>query len=130
MSRLVVLIFISMKAYSLDLRKKIVEAIDNEVGTYREVAELFGVHESFIYKLLRQRRKTGDLSPRPHGGGATLKLKPAALRHLGRLLTEQSDATLEELQHRLSQKAKVHVSVTTIWRGVQQLNITRKKRRA
>ena len=61
MSRLVVLIFISMKAYSLDLRKKIVEAIDNEVGTYREVAELFGVHESFIYKLLRQNIEPGEV---------------------------------------------------------------------
>ncbi len=130
MRRREVLIFISMKAYSLDLRQKIVEAIDNEVGTYSKIAELFGVHESFIYKLLRQRRKTGDLSPRPHGGGAALKLKPAALRHLQRLLTEQSDATLEELRHRLYQQAKVRVSVTTIWRGVEQLGITRKKRRA
>jgi len=129
MSRYDVLIFTYMKAYSLDLRKKIVEALDNEVGTYSEIAELFGVHESFIYKLLRQRRRTGDLSPRPHGGGAELKLKPVAVRHLARLLTEQSDATLEELQHRLYQKAKVRVSVTTIWRGVQQLDITLKKRR-
>ena len=46
-----------MAAYSLDLRKRIVDAIERGVGTRNEVAKLFGVHESFVYKLLRQQRE-------------------------------------------------------------------------
>jgi len=119
-----------MKAYTYDLRQKIVDAVDNKFGTNKEVAEMFGVHESYIYKLLRQRRETGDLSPLPHGGGATLKLDEVGLGVLEKLIKTQPDAILEELQQRLKQKAKREVSITTVWRGVEKLKITVKKRRA
>lgn len=119
-----------MKAYTYDLRQKIVAAVDNKLGTNKEIAEMFGVHESYIYKLLRQRRETGDLSPLPHGGGATLKLDKAGLDVLKKLIQTQPDAILEELQQQLKQKAKRDVSITTVWRGVEKLKITVKKRRA
>lgn len=119
-----------MRAYTYDLRQKIVDAVDNKLGTYSEIAEMFGVHESYIYKLLRQRRETGDLSPLPHGGGATLKLDEAGLCVLKKQIEAQPDATLEELRQQLKQKAKLDVSIPTIWRGVEKLEITLKKRRA
>lgn len=116
-----------MEAYSVDLRQRIVDAVDRQLGTYREVAETFGVHESFIYKLLRQRRETGDLSPWPHGGGATAKLDDAQLHVLAKLVAEFPDATLEELRHLLKKKVRVKVGVSTIWRGLEKLSLTRKK---
>src|SRR5947207_11281173 len=64
----------AMAAYSLDLRERIVEAVERQVGSKRKIADLFGVHESFIYKLLRQKRERGDIAPLPHGGGAQAKL--------------------------------------------------------
>ena len=45
-------------AYPLELRKRIVEAVERGLGTKRAIADIFGVHESFIYKLLRQKRQT------------------------------------------------------------------------
>jgi transposase len=63
-----------MAAYSLDLREPIVEAVECRVGSKRQIAALVGVHESFIYKLLSQKRARGDIAPWPHGGGATAKL--------------------------------------------------------
>ena len=48
-----------MAAYSLDLRERIVEAVEQQVGSKRTIARLFGVHESFLYKLLRQKRERG-----------------------------------------------------------------------
>jgi transposase len=54
-----------METYSLDLRKRIVDAIERGVGTRSEVAKLFGVHETFVYKLLRQKRECGDIAPPP-----------------------------------------------------------------
>jgi transposase len=63
-----------MAAYSLDLRERIVEAVERRISSKRKIAELFGVHESFLYKLWRQKRDRGDLAPLPHGGGAEAKL--------------------------------------------------------
>jgi len=65
-----------MAAYSLDLRQRIVDAVELGLESKRKIAELFGVHESFIYKLLRQKRDRGDIAPLPHGGGASALLTP------------------------------------------------------
>jgi transposase len=116
-----------MAAYSLDLRKRIVDAIERGVGTRSEVAKLFGVHESFVYKLLRQQRERGDLAPLPHGGGAQAKLDEDQLLTLASLVAQAPDATLGELRARLKQQTRVAVSVPTIWRALDALGLSRKK---
>ncbi len=117
-----------MASYSLDLRKRIVDAGERRVGTKRALAALFGVHESFIDKLLRQKRERGDIAPLPHGGGASAKLTEPALMLLTDLMAETPDATLAELGEQLQKKARVAVSHSPICRGVQALGLTRKKR--
>ena len=59
-----------MKAYSLDLRQKILRAYDQQLGSQRAIAALFGVSQSFVEKLLRRWRRTGAVAARPHGGGS------------------------------------------------------------
>ena len=54
-----------MKAYSTDLRQKIIETYENERISQRQLAQRFRVTPSFIVKLLKQYRETGDLAPRP-----------------------------------------------------------------
>ena len=115
-------------AYSLDLRTRIVYAVDRGVGTMSEIAALFGVNESFIYKLLRQRRERGDIAPLPHGGGAQAKLNKDHLMILTDLVAKSPDATLEELCEQMKKKARVEVSVPTICRALQSLGLSRKKR--
>ena len=53
-----------MAAYSLEPRKRIVDAVERGVATKREIARMFGVHETFVHKLLRQKRERGDTAPR------------------------------------------------------------------
>src|SRR4030095_4681665 len=106
-------------AYSIDLRQRIVDAIERGVGNKRAIADLFGVHESFVYKLLRQQRERGDLAPLPHGGGASAKLTEADLSVLVDLVAETPDATLAELSARLNQRTGVSVSPSTICRSLQ-----------
>jgi transposase-like protein len=91
-----------MAAYSLDLRKRIVDDIERGVGTRSEVAKLFGVHESFVYKLLRQKRERGDLAPLPHGGGAHAKLTEDQSMILSDLVVKTPDATLSRKLSRRS----------------------------
>ncbi len=116
-----------MVAYSLDLRQRIVDAVEHEVGSKREIAGLFGVHESFIYKLLRQKRERGDLAPLPHGGGATAVLTEDRLMKLAALVANSPDATLAELRAEIRKKSRVAVSLSTICRGLQALGLSRKK---
>ncbi|MFN2456366.1 MAG: IS630 family transposase [Pyrinomonadaceae bacterium] len=117
-----------MASYSLDLRKRIVDAVERGVGSKRKIAKLFGVHESFIYKLLRQKRARGDIAPLPHGGGASAKLTESDLLTLTDLVAETPDATLEELCAQLKKRAGVEVSPSTICRGLQALELTVKKK--
>jgi putative transposase len=115
-------------AYSFDLRKRIVDAVERGDQTKREIARLFGVNESFIYKLIRQKRERGDIAPLPHGGGASAKLTETDLLTLIDLVAETPDATLEELRQQMKKKVGVEVSLSTICRALQAVELTLKKR--
>ena len=45
-----------MKAYSLDLRQKIIDVYNKEEISQRQLAQRFNVALSFVFKLLRQYR--------------------------------------------------------------------------
>jgi putative transposase len=117
-------------AYSLDLRQRIVAAVERGIDTKRNIAKLFDVHESFIYKLMRQKRERGDIAPLPHGGGATAKLTEDRLTVLYDLVAATPDAQLKELRQQLKKKTRVLVSESTICRGLQKLELTLKKNEA
>lgn len=115
-----------MKAYSLDLRQKIAAACDRKQGSQRQVAQTFGVSLGFVEKLLRQRRRTGDLAPRTPRGSKPL-LDPAALQLVGQLVGEQPDITLQELCDLVQQQRGIRVSVPTMCTWLQRLGLGRKK---
>jgi transposase len=119
-----------MKAYSLDLRQKILRACDQHLGSQPRIAALFGVSQSFVEKLLRRRRTTGQIAPCPHGGGRKAHCDEAALTCVRRLAHEQSDATLEELCVRMQAEQGLRVSVPTMSRSVTSLELPRKNSRS
>jgi transposase len=116
-----------MRAYPLEFREKIVAAVDDGAYTVAEVAELFGVGERYVYKLLARRREAGTLAPRGHGGGAPAKLSEGQLLKLVDLVAADPDASLEELREQL--RRRIRVSLTTLWRALDLLGLTRKKNR-
>jgi transposase len=67
-----------MAAYSIDLRQKILQAYERRLGSQRALADVFGVSLSFIEKVLRRYRTTGELGPKPHAGGQKPRLDAAA----------------------------------------------------
>jgi transposase len=116
-----------MIVYTLDLRQRIIDAVEQNIYSKREIAEIFGIHESFIYKLLRQRRERGNIAPLPHGGGAQPKLTETHAQTLAGLSAARPDATLAELSELLREKAGVEVSISTVCRGLQELGLPLKK---
>jgi transposase len=116
-----------MAAYSLDLRERIVDAVERNDKSKREIAKLFGVHESFIYKLLRQKRQLYHIAPLPHGGGATAKLTQDLVAKLAQFVALTPDATLDDLRQHMKKQARLDISASTICRGLQALGLSRKK---
>ena len=116
-----------MKAYSIDLRQKIIDTYHSKPLSQRQLAEQFSVALSFVQKLLKQYRLTGNIAAKPHGGGSQLKLSPKHLAILMELIESNNDATLEELCRLLLEKTGVVVSRATMGRMTQRLNLTVKK---
>jgi transposase len=53
-----------MKAYSIDLREKIVRAYEQGDTSVRKVAARFGVAKSFVQKLLVMKKTQGYVAPK------------------------------------------------------------------
>jgi transposase len=116
-----------MRAYSLDLRQKVVAAYKRGESTIDEIAALFSVGPTFVKKMLRLHREGGDLSPLPHGGGHTPKLSDKHQKILRAEIARNNDATIEELRDLLRKKAGLEVSQPTVSRALTRLNLSRKK---
>jgi len=116
-----------MKPYSIEFRQKIIEVHERESISIRKLAERFCVAKSFIQKLIKQYKETGDIRPQPQGGSPEAKLKGEQLIDLVELIEKNNDATLEELCDLLEEKVKVRVSRATMGRITQKLNYSVKK---
>jgi transposase len=118
-----------MQAYSLDLRERVVSAYENGVETILEVAERFEVSDSFIKKLLRRKRTTGEIAPIGHRGGQPKRLSQKHRKWLLKTVSAEPDITLGELRERLLSEQNISASVATLSRELRGLNLRRKKSR-
>jgi transposase len=113
------------RAYSQDLRERVMAAADSGTGAYA-VASIFRVSVSYIYKLLGRRRRTGETRARPWAGGPKPKLAGQGEALRARVMSEP-DATLAELQAWLMAEHNVKVSIGCLWKMLRQLGLTLKK---
>ncbi len=118
-----------MQAYSLDLRQRVVAAYENGVETILEVAERFAVSDSFIKKLLRRKRTTGNIAPVGHRGGQPKRLQEKHRKWLLKTVLATPDITLEELREQLFSEHQAAASVATLSGELRGLDLRRKKNR-
>lgn len=111
-----------MKAYSVDLRKRVLADCDAGVRT-RDVASKFQVSESWVRRLKQHRRERGTIAPKPRSGGRPRKISGSREKRLKQLLKQHPDATLHELHRRLRLKC----SVSTIHLAVIRSGMSFKK---
>jgi transposase len=116
-----------MNAYSLDLRKKIVEAKERGTST-AEVARTFGVGLSTVKRYAATAREGKPLAPKKRPGSKP-KLDEAARKLLEADLQERPAATLPQRREFLARVAGVRVSDSTVSRMLGRMGWSRKKDR-
>ena len=116
-----------MKAYSIDLREKIVAAHINKKISIRKVADIFSVSKSFVQKLLLQQKTDGNLERR-RTRKATVSYILNAQVELTEIVEANSDATLLELCELFADKTGNWVSQSTMSNALKQFGLTRKKK--
>jgi len=108
-----------MKAYSKDLRLKVLDAVDGGMPR-KEVALIFGISAPSIKRCLKRRRETGDVEPSAIPGPPA---KKGALLEgwLPSQLEEDPDLTLEEHFGAFEKASGVEVSTATMGRRISGL---------
>ncbi len=116
-----------MKAYSVDLRRKVVDAVLS--GTPKaQVARAFGVGISTVKRYEDKEQRGEDLDPK-RPPGKRRKLDETASRLLERDLEERPTATLSQRREFLRRAAGVSVSDSTVSRALGRMGWSRKKDR-
>ena len=110
-----------MRAYSVDLRDKVLSAVD--AGMRREqAASVFGISVATIERYVRLRRETGSLAPRRADRPGPAAVKTDALRAwLPERLTQCPEATLAEHAAVFTAATGIEVSPTTVHRAITGL---------
>jgi transposase len=116
-----------MAPYPKELRVRVVAAVEEGPFSIPEIARLFKVGITFVKKMLKLHRAGESLDPR-HGGGPVPLLQAPEAAVLRQEIRTSPDATLEELQRILADKCQTMASLSTISRGLQVLDLPRKKK--
>lgn len=116
-----------MKAYSVDLRTRVLAALD--AGMPRDTAiTTFQVSRSTIKRWLGRRQRTGDLTP-GQSSGRPKRVTAVGLEQLQTRLQDAPDATLDaHLTWWHTQPTLPPISRTTLDRAITHLGWSRKKR--
>jgi len=116
-----------MKAYPIELRQRVLQAVDNGLGTREKIARMFKVSTFWIRKLLRQRNQTGDIAPLPCTQGRKPAFRGTDLELLDDFVKENPDLTLEEIKEHFS--GKVDCSIVAVHNALKRLGWRYKKNR-
>jgi transposase len=117
-----------MKPISNDLRRRIIEAIQDNEQSQPEIAERFSVGLSTVEKLWHRFRTTGSYQALPHSGGRA-RLLAADEQLLRAEVAASPDITLSELSATVAmQTNQPPVSLSTLSEELRRLGLPRKKR--
>lgn len=116
------------RAFSLDLRKRVIDAIVGGLST-RQAARRFAIGVSTAGSWYRAWRATGSLEPGRQGHPKVSKLDGHAAFILSLVDTADRDITLAEIADRLETDRGVRTCAATVFAFFKKRGITVKKRR-
>lgn len=114
-----------MKAYSEDLRTKILQAVDRGMPK-SEAARAFGVSRSSVKRYAAARREGRPLAPRKHPGSKP-KLDQSARKILEADVEERPAVTLKDRCRFLEEMVGVSVSESTLSRLLRKMGFSPKE---
>ncbi len=113
-----------MKAYSLDLRQKILDTYLQGGISQRQLAKRFCVTLSFIEKLLKQYRETGSIAAKVRTQQTPPKLNEEQFNLLKEIVEAKNDATLSEIREQLKEKTGITIGISTVDRMLNKMEIS------
>jgi transposase len=116
-----------MKAYSEDLRRKVVEAIHRGMGK-SEAARSFGVSLSSVKRYVAKANQGDSLTPKKHPGPRP-KLDERARKLLEADVEKRPAVSLRERGRFLERVAGIRVSESTLSRLLRQMGFSPKEGR-
>lgn len=117
-----------MKPYSIDLRERVLAALDRGLSR-QKVVTTFQISLASIKRWLAARRDTGNIAPRRASGGPTRTIPPAQDGLLRAQVTAFPDATLAEHAKHWNTTHGTSLSQWSVGRAIRRLGLPRKKSR-
>ena len=111
------------RAYSDDLRCKLLEAYEAGQGSLQESAKQFRVSWGYSKKIRAQQLRTKRKEAEQLRHGPASRLTPAVEQQLRSALPQQPDLSLAEVQQRLAERAGIGISRSRLWVWLQRLGL-------
>jgi transposase len=115
-----------MKAYTQDLRQKVVEAVEQRSISKSEAARLFGISLSSVKRYTKLASQGEPLTPRK-GGGRPPIADDATRKLLKDDIRTRPAATVKQRRHFLERIAGKSLSEVTLRRLLKRMGYSRKK---
>ncbi len=115
-------------SYSGDLRRRVIAAWEAHVGSQRHLTQRFKVSLSFVRNLLRHYRQNGEIEAKQRGGYQKPTIQDEHLSMIKSWVEEKNDLLLSELCDRLAESTGIRVSIPTMHRAVEKLDLHCKKK--
>jgi len=114
------------RPYSMDLRERVVAAVEQEGMSRRQAASRFGISCSVAINWLKRVKETGSVAPGQMGGHKPKKLSG---EHREWLLQrcQGADFTLRGLVNELAERG-LNVDYRSVWNFVHDEKLSHKKR--
>lgn len=116
-----------MNPYPIELRQKVIEAVEQKVACQQKIADIFGVSARWIRMLIKQKAATGSIEPLPRTQGRKPAFNKEHLQELDELLTQRCDMTLAEIQEHFT--GRVNCSHQAVANALKRLSWVYKKNR-
>ncbi len=115
------------KSLSMDLRLRVVAAVEADGLSHREAADRFKVSAASVSRWRALARQKGEPRPGPLGGDRKTHVIEAHAATILEVFQARRDMSLEELRAELS-GAGLSFGYGTLWRFFHRRGWTRKKR--
>ena len=127
------------KPHPVELRRRVVDFVA-EGNTHRSTAARFRVSVKFVNDMVKLRRATGSLAPKPQGNGGGQGKLSGLKAWVARRIGQKRDLTAAELAAEITAThgTATHGTAThgtavhrgSVWRLLRDLGLTHKKRPA